>query len=148
MTATPICYPLGAHNRRRRAIIHPELQDKPTKTKPHHNNLPIHRPTAQIYNRSFNKPVVDHDVPTQDKEQVQPETTHLKPTWGDVSDEMEEMWTLKRANPIISDSDDEDDSSGASSCCSPSPSKRQRKTELFASDRLPDEPFSIYIHSE
>jgi len=126
MTATParLRLPLTTHNRRRCAV-HPEPQEK-TKTNQSSNR-------AILRTSSFDAKI-DY-VSVAEKEQVHPETETIfrQTVWTEEEDEMEELWTLKRANPITDESEDVVERTYAS------PSKRQRTQQLDWKDKVPEE---------
>jgi hypothetical protein len=144
MTATTMRAPLMSHNRRRRRLhLHPELQDKPSK--PIMTHLPLHPNHTCMPTRDLVKETKIQESLLVD-EPLAP--SHLRASRPVLPEDVEDMWTLKRANPIFSDSDDENDEELAAALLYSSPTKRQRTTELRISDRIAEEPFSIYIHSE
>ncbi len=118
---TPIRLPLSTHNRRLRTG-HSLSQDEPMKQRL----------------ASFVRKNVDAEEIIMEEiacEQSRSENIFRHPSQAEESNsEMEEMWTLKRANPIFSILDEEDEEDEAELYASPS--KRQRTQMLSLADQV------------
>jgi hypothetical protein len=135
MTASPFTrtrQPLSTHNRRLRTG-HSLSQDQPMK---------------QHLASFVRKNVSEEEIITEEIacEQSSNENIFRQPSQAeDSNSEMEEMWTLKRANPIFSmlDEDDEEDEAELYA----SPSKRQRTQMLSMADQVSGESSISFLFS-
>jgi hypothetical protein len=121
---TPIRLPLSTHNRRLRTG-HSLSQDKPMKQ----------QLTSFVRKNVSEEEIMKEEISCEQSctENIFRQPSHEE----DSNSELEDMWTLKRANPIFSilDEDDEEDEAELYA----SPSKRPRTQMLSLADQVSDE---------
>lgn len=133
--------PLSAHNRQLPLVSDIHLQNtavlKPTKSVV----LPARLPSVLRESQYYDDARTDEDTSTRSctDEAEEDEATTLMPSafrpktvWLDANDELDSMWTLKRANPITDENDDENDYLSQYQ----SPTKRSRVQTLVWEDSL------------
>jgi hypothetical protein len=137
MTASTITFirtPLSANNSRRRAL-HPFPQDKPMKQQ-----------SASFVRKNH---VNEEEIIKEEMacEQSSSENIFRQPSrTEDSTSELEDMWTLKRANPIFSVLDDDFDEEFEADFYE-SPTKRARTQTLSLGDQLSDVSSLAFVFS-
>jgi hypothetical protein len=123
---TPIRLPLTTHNRRLRAG-HSLSQEKPIK-----------QPFASFVRKNVSEEeIMKEEIAC---EQCSNMNIFRQPSMAEESNsELEEMWTLKRANPIFSVLDDDSDDEECEAELYASPSKRQRTQVLSFENQVSGE---------
>lgn len=131
MTATTLRFPLSsAHNRKRCSALYP--QDKPTKPKATLNFVASVEiaTTAEMSVEQVNKAL---EAPILE-DQLNSIFRQTSFGWTESRDESEtedkEIWTLKRASPILEEEDEE------VFICYESPSKKAKAESVFWESRL------------
>jgi hypothetical protein len=131
---TPIRLPLTSHNRRLRAG-HSLSQDKPMK---------LHLASSVRKNVSEEEIMKEEIACEQSSDENIFRHTSLA---EDSTSELEEMWTLKRANPISSALYDDSDDEEYEAELYASPTKRQRTQMLSFEDQVSGESSLSHLFS-
>jgi hypothetical protein len=132
MTATTIRLPLSTHNRRQRAV-YLLSQKNPIKQ------------SVNFVRKSINEEEIS-------KEEHSCEQSNLnifrQASWAqDANSEMEDMWTLKRANSVFSVLDLDDDELDAEAELYASPTKRARTQVISWTDKVSEESSCLFFTS-
>lgn len=129
MTASPVRLPLSTHNRRRRAV---DITCNHQSDKSSASTMPLKEKM-----HAFPQPDC---TASENRQDVQEETSSnnsnsiFRSTWlDDQRNDLEDMWTLKRANPISEEEEDELHEEYAS------PPKRTRTNVLSWKQRILDD---------
>ena len=146
--------PLSAHNNRQHHHVilisdDNHLQDtailKPSQLKLAATRLPVPRHEAAADDDRTEEETLTRSCTEDQDDNDEEESVSMRPAfrtrtiWKDVDDELDSLWTLKRASPITDANDEEEDYLSQYQ----SPAKRSRVQTLVWSESLPETSESV-----